>query len=354
MAGKKVAIALSGGVDSAVAAYLLKESGYDVLGIHMLLCDVEKERPAGTQYTGGPESVIEHLKRFCRKLDIPFHVLDLRHEFKDRVIDSFYGEYVRGRTPNPCIVCNYHIKFGLCLEKALDMGADRLATGHYARIVNENGLYRLLKGADNEKDQSYFLYRLDQKRLARILFPLGTSTKSDAGAIAQYNEFEVAGNRSSQDICFITGRYGEIFRHSSAVKSGDIVNSNGDKLGRHSGLAFYTIGQRHGLGIASGSPLYVTGLEPDGNRITVGNERELYRHSLIAKDINWISGTFPARQLDITAKIRYRSPEVAATVFPEHETVRVHFEQPQRAVAPGQSIVFYQGDEVIGGGIIEH
>lgn len=338
----KVAVALSGGVDSSVAALLLKEAAYEVMGIHMRLWDSPRS-----------EYQAHRAENICRILDIPYHQVDLQKEFKFCVVDYFCQEYQQGRTPNPCVACNQHIKFGLLLDKALSLGADYLATGHYARVEHSNNGHRLLKAADTGRDQSYFLYTLTQGKLGQVLFPLGEHSRDEVKQMAKQAGLPTA-TRSSQDICFISQKnYGTFLSQKFSTLSGDIVDTQGRELGQHRGIAFYTIGQRHGLGLASGKSLYVIRIEPESNRIVLGQEKELYSQKLAAQKLNWISGKAPREPITAKAKIRYKSKEAEAILFFRNDSVDVNFTQPQKAVTPGQAIVFYNLDEVLGGGIIE-
>ncbi|HIE17796.1 MAG TPA: tRNA 2-thiouridine(34) synthase MnmA [Dehalococcoidia bacterium] len=354
MSRKLVAIALSGGVDSSVAAALLMESGYELVGIAMQLWSDEAHTPDNGYPPCPSRQNVNDAQEVCRTLGIPFHVIHLKTQFKQHVIDYFCREYARGRTPNPCIACNQHIKFGFLLDHALSLGVDYLATGHYARIRYYNGAYHLLQSVDLEKDQSYMLYTLGQEKLSRLLFPLGDHIKADIRELAKQKGLPTAGKRSSQDICFITSDYGSFLNRYLSPAPGEIVNSRGEVLGKHRGTAFYTIGQRHGLGLATPEPLYVTKIEADTNRIVVGTKEELLCHGLIAAQINWVSGKIPTQPLAVNAKIRYRAPLIPAIIHAERENVEVRFREPQPAVTPGQAVVFYQGSEVLGGGIIEN
>jgi tRNA-specific 2-thiouridylase len=342
MPKRKVAVALSGGVDSSAAALLLKEAAYEVIGLHMRLWESPR-----LDYQA------QRAENICRILGIPYHQVDLQKEFESCVVDYFCQEYQQGRTPNPCIACNHYVKFGLLLDKALSLGADYLATGHYARVEHSSDGHRLLKAADTGRDQSYFLYTLTQEKLGRVLFPLGEHSRDEVKQMAKQAGLPTA-TRSSQDICFISQKnYGAFLSQRFSTLPGDIVDTQGRKLGQHRGIAFYTIGQRHGLGLASGKPLYVIRIEPESNRIVLGPEKELYSQKLTAQKLSWISGKAPREPITAKAKIRYKSKEAEATLFFRNDSVDIHFTQPQKAVTPGQAIVFYNLDEVLGGGIIE-
>jgi tRNA-specific 2-thiouridylase len=347
----KVAVALSGGVDSSAAALLLKEADYEVVGVHMRLWD----SPSFDYQAQRAENI-------CRLLDIPYHQVDLQKEFESCVVDYFCQEYQQGRTPNPCVACNQRIKFGLLLDKALSLGADYLATGHYAKVEHSHDGHRLLKAADTSRDQSYFLYTLTQEKLGHVLFPLGEHSRDEVKQMAKQAGLPTA-TKSSQDICFISQKnYGAFLSQRFSTLPGDIIDTQGRKLGQHQGIAFYTIGQRHGLGVSSGKPLYVIEIESESNRIVLGLEKELYSQKLTARKLSWISGKAPRESLTVKAKIRYKSKEAEAILVPprhcepersEGEAISdVHFTQPQKAVTPGQAIVFYNVDEVLGGGII--
>jgi tRNA-uridine 2-sulfurtransferase len=342
MSKRKVAVALSGGVDSAVAALFLKEASYEVTGLHMRLWD-----SLLFDYQA------QQAENICRTLGIPYQQIELQKEFQSCVVDYFCQEYQQGRTPNPCIACNQHIKFGLLLDKALSLGADYLATGHYARVEHSPDGYRLLKAADTGRDQSYFLYTLTQENIRHVLFPLGEHSRDEVEQIARQAGLTAA-SRSSQDICFISQKnYGTFLSQRFSLPPGDIVDTRGKKLGQHRGIAFYTIGQRHGIGLASAHPLYVIRIEPENNRIVLGPEKELCSQRLTAHKLNWISGKAPQESITVKARIRYKSKDAEAMISSGDDSADVHFNQPQKAVSPGQAIVFYNVDEVLGGGIID-
>jgi tRNA-specific 2-thiouridylase len=341
MPKKKVAVALSGGLDSSVAALLLREAGHEVMGIHMRLWD-----------SSSFDDQARRAENICQVLGIPYHQVDLRKEFESRVVDYFCREYRQGRTPNPCVACNQYMKFGLLLDKALSLSADYLATGHYARVEHSRDGHRLLQAKDARRDQSYFLYTLTPEKLGRVLFPLGDRSKDEVRQMAKQAGLPIAA-KSSQDICFISQKnYSAFLSGRFGTLRGDIVDTQGKKLGQHQGIAFCTIGQRHGLGLASGKPLYVIRIEPQGNRIVLGPEEDLYSQRLSARRMNWISGRAPREPLTVRAKIRYKSRDAEAIVSPRDDSVDVHFTQPQKAATPGQAVVFYNVDEALGGGTI--
>ncbi|HEX73827.1 MAG TPA: tRNA 2-thiouridine(34) synthase MnmA [Dehalococcoidia bacterium] len=332
---------MSGGVDSSLAAALLKEAGYEVGGVYMQLW-------ADHSYS---TSDLEHT---CQLLEIPLHKLNLEADFKSLVIDYFCREYSLGRTPNPCIVCNQHIKFGFLLNKVLEMGADYLATGHYARVEHLPNNYRLLKAVDQGKDQSYFLYTLGQSELQHLLLPLGELRKKNVRSLADELGLPTSSRHDSQDVCFIPDNdYRSFIAKHISLEPGDIVDTEGKVLGRHKGLAQYTVGQRQGLGLASDERLYVLKFDVASNRLVAGTQDQLLSNTLIASKLSWTSGEAPKEPVNITAKIRYNAPDMVAKLHPRDGVAEVNFHQPQKAIAPGQTIVFYQGDCVLGGGIIE-
>lgn len=354
MPRKRVAVAMSGGVDSSMAAALLQEDGYEVIGLTMQIWPGQAHGEERPEACCGAEA-IESARRVAYKLDIPHYVINLRDIFAQKVIADFCQEYRLGRTPNPCIRCNQYIKFGALLQKAGGLGADFLATGHYARIDHSPDGYRLLKAADPKKDQSYFLYALGQEELEHLLFPLGSLSKAEVRKQAASLGLPAACRHDSQEVCFIPDNdYRSFLARYMPLQPGDMVDTEGNVLGEHHGLARYTVGQRQGLRLSSKQRLYVLKLDIAANRLIVGTEDQLLSHALLASHPSWVSGRVPEGPVGITAKVRYRSPEAAAELRPDNGVVKVQFHQPQRAIAPGQAVVFYQGDVVLGGGIIEN
>ncbi len=350
---EKALIAMSGGVDSSVAAYLMQSQGYDCIGATMRLCD---SALLGT--ADGVGSNTDDALAIARQLNMPFHIFDATGQFRHYVVDNFVACYESGGTPNPCIACNRHLKFAFLLQKALELGCDYIVTGHYARVEKdaETGRYLLKRACTKEKDQSYFLSCLSQKQLAHIQFPLGDLTKEQVRELAASQNLITARKKDSQDICFIPdGDYGKfLMRYTQKTyPTGDYLDLEGNVVGRHSGAVNYTIGQRKGLGIALGAPVYVCSKDMERNTVTVGPNEALFQKELYATDWNWFP--FPAltAPLRAHAKIRYRHEPQPATVYPEENgAARVIFDVPQRAITPGQSVVLYDGDTVIGGGII--
>lgn len=349
-------MAMSGGVDSSVAAALLKEQGYSVTGLTMKIWD-GKEKPDGQTrqscYGPGEEQNIETAGKVCRILDIPFHVIDLTDEFREEVLDYFSAEYLSGRTPNPCLRCNSKIKFTALVRKAGESGieSDYFATGHYSRVEysKDGDRYLLKKGKDTGKDQSYFVASLSQEQLSRTLFPLGGLSKDEVKNIARNTGLGVAEKAESQD--FIAAGYRSLIKDSAP---GMIKNTKGEILGEHRGIAFFTIGQRKGLGISKEEPLYVTDIDPETNTVFVGGRDEIYGDEFTASGLNWISREKPDDEMRVTAKIRYAHRGAEAIITPlGDDGVRVKFREPQMAITPGQAAVFYSGDTVVGSGIIE-
>jgi tRNA-specific 2-thiouridylase len=346
MTPKKVAVAMSGGVDSSVTAALLKKQGYQVEGVFMALAQPDLE----TQ--------VARVRAMAARLDVGLRVIDLQREFAELVLAYFRADYFRGLTPNPCVVCNRHLKFGLLLARALAGGADWLATGHYARLQRGgDGLVRLLKGRDPAKDQSYFLCLLRQEQLARIIFPLGEYRKDEVYAMAGELGLEFTRGEESQDICFLREQTVGDFLGGGAAGAeaeGVVVTVGGRVLGRHQGIHRFTVGQRRGLGLPDATPWYVVGLEALGNRVVVGKEADLFRSRLRVAEPNWLAGHAPALPLDLEVRIRYRhQPAAARLVAGGRGGVDVHFVEPQRAISPGQFAAFYRGEELLGGGSIQ-
>lgn len=356
----KVVVAMSGGVDSSVAAALLREQGYEVIGVTMDLYSLPKEVCTSDRLKSccGWRAQ-EDANRVAIALGIPHYVVDFKNEFGRMVIEDFVHEYSRGRTPNPCLRCNQFIKFDLLLERAQRLGVDGVATGHYARIEFDPAAGRnlLKKGIDKDKDQSYFLHTLTQAQLSKILFPLGELTKKEVRKIAAGFLLPVAQKEESQEICFVPDEdYPKFLRERvpQAFRPGPIVDPQNRVIGEHNGIVHFTIGQRKGMGIAAPQPLYVLSINAEKNLIVVGKNEDLYRTSLQASDINWIAFEKLVEPRAVEAKIRYKHAEAKATIFPlDKGNVRVEFEEPQRAITPGQAVVFYEGDTVVGGGIID-
>jgi tRNA-specific 2-thiouridylase len=353
----KVAVAMSGGVDSSVAAALLKEKGYEVIGVTMKVWDGETLPANGTRhacYGPGEEEDLEDARKVAQVLGIPLNIFDLRQEYKIEVLDYFCHEYLSGRTPNPCIRCNRRVKFDALLRKARDTGIefDYFATGHYARVEHDEGRsrYLLKKAKDMAKDQSYFLFALSQEQLSNSLFPLGNHTKEEVRKMARDLELGIDDKPESQD--FFAGDYSSLL--GKVARPGPILNKEGEILGEHRGIPFYTIGQRKGLGISSKEPLYVTAIDQEKNVIVVGPKEEVYGDELVAMELNWIAIQELSRPVDLKAKIRYLHKEAEAMVIPlDEDKVHVKFKEPQMAITPGQAVVFYDDDTVIGGGTIE-
>jgi tRNA-specific 2-thiouridylase len=326
---------------------LLKEAGYEVTGVYMQLFP-------GRNYSIPDLENIESLEHICQMLDIPLHKLDLETEFHQLVIDYFCQEYERGYTPNPCVVCNHRVKFGLLLDKALQMGADYLATGHYAYLKPSPHGYQLTKAFDRSKDQSYFLYRLGQEVLNHLKLPIGNRRKAEVGRLAAQLNLSTTRQRDSQDICFIPDKdYRSFIAKHILLKPGDVVDHEGRVLGKHEGLALYTVGQRHRLRLNAHHPLHVMRLDAVHNRVIVAPRDHLFSNRLRASQLSWVSGQAPTTPISITAKIRYQSPDTTANLALNNGVAEVNFTQPQWAIAPGQSIVFYRDNAVLGGGIIE-
>lgn len=355
--GTRVLVGMSGGVDSSVAAALLQRDGYDVIGITLNVWPRgmgDSQREDACCALGA----VEDARRVAYRLGIPHYVVNFRDLFEEKVIRDFARQYQQGRTPNPCIRCNQFVKFDALLARAGPLGAPFVATGHYARVEHDaaSGRWLLKKARYPAKDQSYVLYVMGQQQLSRTLFPLGDLSKEDTRRLAREMALPVAEKPESQEICFVPyRRYGQFLAEYApeSVREGPIVDRQGRQLGQHRGIAFHTIGQRRGLGIAAPQPMYVVQIVPETNSVVVGPEEDLMRSECRATEVNWVAIDGLREPLRARAKARYRAAEVDATLYPEaNGQVRVVFEQPQRALTPGQAIVFYDGDIVLGGGTI--
>lgn len=353
---KKVILGMSGGVDSSVAAALLKQQGYEVFGVTLVLLPRGLEGERADACCGA--QAVEDARGVCERLDIRFYVVNRRRPFCEGVMDYFCKEYVAGRTPNPCIRCNRDIKFPELLRLARMLDADCIATGHYGRIARTaRGEYRLLKGVDEAKEQSYFLFTLSQEILGRIVFPLGEMMKKDVRRLAREMGLKVHGKPESQEVCFVAeNRYDAFMKKwiPEELRAGPIYDATGREIGRHKGVPLYTVGQRKGMGIASEKPLYVLSINADDNSLVAGPDEALFKRELVGRDAVWVSGRAPRKSFEADVKIRYQHAGSGAVVTPtEGKRVRVVFEQPERAITPGQAAVFYDGDEVLGGAWVE-
>lgn len=352
---KKALIAMSGGVDSSLAAKLMLEKGYACIGCTMKLYDNEDAGVSRTKTCCSLDDV-EDARSVAYRLGIPFYVFNFTEAFRGSVIRKFTESYARGITPNPCIDCNYYLKFQKLYQRAMLLGCDCIVTGHYARIAHENGKYVLKKAVDETKDQSYVLYQLTQEQLAHTVFPLGGMRKADVRAVAEASGFCNADKPDSQDICFVPdGDYASAVERFTGHRapSGDFTDRNGAVLGQHRGIIHYTIGQRRGLGISAQEPLYVYRILPESNTVVLGRNDDLFGTDALVRDFHWISDEAPRSAIRCKAKIRYRQPEQQVTAVPAgDDTVQLHFDEPQRAITPGQAAVLYDGDTVLGGGVI--
>ena len=354
----KVVVGMSGGVDSSVAAYLLKEQGYDVIGVTMQIWQDEEQ--AVQEENGGccGLSAVDDARRVAAALEIPYYVMNFKKEFKEHVIDYFVEEYQNGRTPNPCIACNRYVKWESLLQRSLSIGADYIATGHYARVVQlENGRYTLRRSATLAKDQTYALYNLTQEQLKRTLMPVGKYTKDEVRAIAEKINLRIANKPDSQDICFVPdGDYAAYIEEEAGVKvpEGNFVLTDGTVLGRHKGITHYTVGQRKGLGLALGYPAFVLEIRPETNEVVIGTKEESMTTQLRARNLNFMAVEDLTEPLHVFTKIRYNHKGAWCTIEKTGEDeVLCTFDEPQRAVTPGQAVVFYDGEYVLGGGTIQ-
>lgn len=354
----KVVVGMSGGVDSSVAAYLLKEQGYDVIGVTMQIWQDEEQ--ATQEENGGccGLSAVDDARRVAAALEIPYYVMNFKKEFKENVIDYFVEEYQNGRTPNPCIACNRYVKWESLLQRSLSIGAEYIATGHYARVVQlENGRYTLRRSATLAKDQTYALYNLTQEQLKRTLMPVGKYTKDEVRAIAEKINLRIANKPDSQDICFVPdGDYAAYIEEEAGVKvpEGNFVLTDGTVLGRHKGITHYTVGQRKGLGLALGYPAFVLEIRSETNEVVIGTKEESMTTQLRARNLNFMAVEDLTEPLHVFTKIRYNHKGAWCTIEKmEEDEVLCTFDEPQRAVTPGQAVVFYDGEYVLGGGTIQ-
>ena len=355
---KKVAVGMSGGVDSSVAAYLLKEQGYDVIGVTMQIW--QDEDPLAQAENGGccGLSAVDDARRVADRLGIPYYVLNFKREFKENVIDYFMDEYMHARTPNPCIACNRYVKWEALLNRARELGCDYIATGHYARVVQlDNGRYALKKSATDRKDQTYALYNLTQEQLAHTLMPVGEYEKEQIREIAAKIGLLIANKPDSQEICFIPDNdyAGYIERESGKTfPKGNFIDLEGSILGTHKGIIHYTIGQRKGLGLSMGSPVFVVDIRPETNEVVIGSNLDTFHDSLYAGKVNLMSVDALEGEREVVAKIRYSHKGAPCRIrMVDEDTVLCKFEEPVRAITPGQAVVFYDGDIVLGGAVID-
>lgn len=356
MRKKKALIAMSGGVDSSVAAYLTMNQGYECMGATMkLVADPEGEK--GPERSCCSLEDTEDARSVAAKLGIPYYVFHFTEEFQKKVMEPFIAAYEKGATPNPCIACNRYLKFERFYRRAMELGCSCIVTGHYARICEEEGRFRLKKAVDRTKDQSYVLYAMTQEQLAHTLFPLGTMEKTEARRVAEEHGFLNSGKPDSQDICFVPdGDYAGFIRRSTGKEypEGEFVDRDGHVLGTHKGVIHYTKGQRKGLGISAAHPLYVCEIRPEENRIVLGQNADLFTQELEAEDMNWIYWDKPPETFRAKAKVRYRHEEQWAQIWTLEDggRIRVKFDEPQRAITRGQAVVLYDGEYVLGGGVI--
>lgn len=356
---KRVIVGMSGGVDSSVTAALLLEQGYDVIGVTMKIWDEGGEESKLQEGGCCSLSAVDDARHVSNKLGVPYYVLNFQDVFKETVIDYFVNEYIHGKTPNPCIACNKYVKFDALLKKAVSLDAHYIATGHYAKIEFDEKLERYLirKSTAAKKDQTYVLYNLTQEQLKHTLMPLGYYTKEQVRELAKKLDLIVASKPESQEICFVTDNdYGRFIEENANYKAkpGNFIDTRGNILGKHKGIIHYTVGQRKGLGIAFGKPMFVVGIDVENNNVILGEDKEVFSDTLTANTVNFIPFDRLNQSMRITAKIRYSAKEAPAVISPlARDRVNVKFDEPQRAISPGQAVVFYDGDVVIGGGTIE-
>lgn len=355
--GKKVVVGMSGGVDSSVAAYLLKQQGYDVVGVTMQIWQDESHEEIENKGGCCGLSAVDDARRVAAMLDIPYYVMNFKSEFKRDVIDYFVREYLAGRTPNPCIACNRYVKWESLLTRSIQIGADYIATGHYARICElPNGRYAIRNSVTAKKDQTYALYNLTQEQLKRTLMPIGDYTKEEVRKIAEDIGLMVAGKPDSMEICFVPDNdYASFIEKETGVTSvpGDFVDVDGNVIGKHKGVIHYTVGQRKGLGIALGKPAFVVAIRPEQNQVVIGEDRDVYTERLYANNLNFMAVDDISEPVHVKAKIRYSHEGAYCTVRKiDSDTIECIFDQPVRAVTPGQAVVLYDGEYVLGGGTI--
>lgn len=355
--GKKVVVGMSGGVDSSVAAYLLKQQGYDVVGVTMQIWQDESHEEIENKGGCCGLSAVDDARRVAAMLDIPYYVMNFKSEFKRDVIDYFVREYLAGRTPNPCIACNRYVKWESLLTRSIQIGADYIATGHYARICElPNGRYAIRNSVTAKKDQTYALYNLTQEQLKRTLMPIGDYTKEEVRKIAEDIGLMVAGKPDSMEICFVPDNdYASFIEKETGVTSvpGDFVDVDGNVIGKHRGVIHYTVGQRKGLGIALGKPAFVVAIRPEQNQVVIGEDRDVYTERLYANNLNFMAVDDIPEPVHVKAKIRYSHEGAYCTVRKiDSDTIECIFDQPVRAVTPGQAVVLYDGEYVLGGGTI--